>query len=76
MLLTDAERARFAEYLEAESTSADAIGEQMAKLGGLPAELAKRERIYAAACRMVAAKLRPGEAMTIGRPDGSPSDNA
>lgn len=65
--LTDAERQKFAAYLEQDAASGRAMADQVAKLGGGgPMEaMAKKLRAEAAAAQIVAAKLRSIEASTI-----------
>lgn len=65
MLLSDAERARFADWLEHEAETAKAIIGQMEKLG-INEALVKREKLEAAAALMIARKLRGTESMSIG----------
>lgn len=57
MILTDAERAKFADYLEMDAQSSEAILRQMEKLPGMEA-LAKKTKIEIAANRLVAKRLR------------------
>ena len=71
MLLSDAERRKFTEWLEHESLSADAIARQMEQLKSPPmVELAKRERSYVVACNIIADRLRKTESQTIDPPRG------
>ncbi len=64
-LLTDAERERFAGWLEFESRNSEAMAEVMVKQN-LPEVIIKRERAWAAATKIVADHLRRSESMTIG----------
>ena len=65
LLLTPAERERFANYLEREADTDAAMAEEIAKIG--PEILAKKYRTEALAPRIVAQKLRSIEDQTIGR---------
>ena len=56
ILLTDAERDRFAAYLEQGSSSDEAMADQVDKIG--PPVFAKKLRAEALAAKIVAAKLR------------------
>lgn len=60
IVLTDAEREKFATYLEQDAASNSAMADQVQKIGGgLPMEaMAKKLRAEAAAARVIAAKLR------------------
>lgn len=67
MLLTDAERLKFADYLEMDAESSEKVAIQFEKLGGPPmVMLAKQERTIAAASRLIAKRLRSVESMSIG----------
>lgn len=71
MLLTDDERLRFTEYLDLESESAKGIAEQMEKLAGPAGQvLAKQERLYAAAARLIADRLRSTDSFVVSGPRG------
>lgn len=66
MLLTDQERARFVAYLESDASDSEGMAEQMGKFGGPPQQaLAKKLRMEAAACKIVAAKLKATESMEV-----------
>lgn len=65
MLLTDDERRRFAEYLEQDAASGEAILEQLAKLPGMDA-IIRLTRAEVAASRIVAKKLRSTHSESIG----------
>jgi hypothetical protein len=63
--LTQEERDRFAAYLEMDAASSKAIAEQMVNLpGAAMAELVRRERIVAAACLLIAQRLRSTQSET------------
>lgn len=64
LLLTDAERERFAAYLEREAASDEAMANQMAAIKAPEAGI-KKYRTQALAARMVAAKLRSIESASI-----------
>jgi hypothetical protein len=64
LLLTDAERERFAAYLEHEAATDEGIVTQMENIH-VPEAMIRRVRAEAAAARMVAAKLRAAETQTI-----------
>lgn len=64
MLLTDAERQRFAQYLEEEAHTDEAMADQMEQVR-VPEVLVKKLRMEAAAARIIAAKLRSIESMSI-----------
>ena len=66
LLLSDSESRRFIFWLESEAPSAEGIAQQMASMGGVHEMLAKQEREYAAAARLIAARLRRTERMSIG----------
>jgi hypothetical protein len=70
LLLTDAERQRFAEWLENEATTAKALIEQMEKLG-VPAPLIAREKAEAGAALLIARRLRTTESYSIGPQENS-----
>lgn len=59
-MLTPADRLKFAEYLERDAASNEALVEQMRHISGVPS-IIDRYRAEAAACRLVAAKLRAVE---------------
>jgi len=66
LLLNDDERQKFAHYLEQSAHSADGIATQMEILKSPTlAELARRERVYAAAARLIADRLRKTESQTV-----------
>ncbi len=65
MLLSDAERQRFIEYLEQSIASSKALLTQLEKLGN--ELLTKRERFLIAAETVVLAKLRDAEIQTLGQ---------
>lgn len=73
LMLTDAERERFASWLENEAASSDALVEQMVKLGTSMSmsDLAKKYRVNGMAQRLVAKLLRSIESQTIGGGDKS-----
>ena len=58
LLLSAAERDRFAAYLERSATSGAAIVQQFEKLGSLHAAMSAKLKAEVAAERIVAAKLR------------------
>ena len=64
LLLTPAERERFAAYLENEARADEALAEQISKIG--PEILAKKYRVEALAARVIAKKLREIEDQVIG----------
>ena len=67
MLLTDAERQKFADYLELDATSTEGIVAQMKKLpGGVMLPAIRKYEAEAAAARVVAAKLRSMQSQTLG----------
>ena len=66
LLLTDEERMRFADWLELEARTATGLIEQLEKLGQYAAPLVAREKAEAAAARLIAAKLRGIQSMSIG----------
>lgn len=63
LLLTRAERDRFAAYLENEARSDEELAKQVDKIG--PEVLAKKYRVEALAARVIAKKLREIEDQTI-----------
>lgn len=68
-LLTQAERDRFATWLEQEASDGEAMAKQIETMaGGAPPFLllAKKERSEALAARIIAAKLRSIESVTVG----------
>jgi hypothetical protein len=64
MLLTDSERQKFADYLEVDADSSDGIARQAEKIPGM-SELVRKLRAEAAACRIVAAKLKSIESQSV-----------
>ncbi len=64
LLLTEEERIRFAEYLEREAASDEAMIKQMESIGA-PKEMIKRYRTQMVASGIVAARLRSIEDMSI-----------
>jgi hypothetical protein len=64
LLLTDAERLRFAEWLEHEAATAKSLIEQMEKLD-VPAPLIMREKAEAGASLLIARKLRATESFNL-----------
>lgn len=66
IMLTQAERDKFAAYLEQDARSDDQMGTQMEKLGGPMAIMAKRYKAKAAAKLVVAMELRSIEDMSVG----------
>ena len=64
MILTNAERKRFLEYLEAEAYSSEQLVEQMKKIA-VPGELLKQNQVLVLACRVLIDRLRSGESMTM-----------
>lgn len=65
MILTDAERTRFAEWLRNEAASTKAIMEQAKKLN-IGEVMNRRWKIELLACEIIAAKLEQTESVTIG----------
>jgi hypothetical protein len=66
LLLSDAERERFAAYLERDAVSSEGIAEQMQKLGGPVIEPLRQQVLAeAAACRIIAKKLRSTESQRV-----------
>ena len=66
MTLTDSERLKFVDYLDECADNAEGIAKQMASLPGPMMEvIAKRERNFAAAYRIVANRLRDVETMSV-----------
>jgi hypothetical protein len=66
--LTDQERQRFADWLEMEADSNEGLAAQMDKIAGpMMGEVSKRQRIEAAAMRLIAKRLRSTESMSIGQ---------
>lgn len=68
LLLTDAERERFAAYLEREAASNEAMARQMEQIK-VPEAVIKRERLKALAARMIAENLRSTESVSIDSSD-------
>ena len=68
LLLTDAERDRFATYLEREAATDDSMAKQAATIPGMD-PVVKRYRMMAAAKMIVAQQLRNIEVQTIGGSD-------
>lgn len=66
MILTDAERAKFAEYLETDIASSEAIIRQMENLRGLPDAMVRIIRAEIAAMKIVAKRLRNTTTETLG----------
>jgi len=67
-LLTDEEKHRFSQWLQLQIDSCKQMGEQMAKMAGpVGEELAKRERLKAAAFTVVYREINSGETMEIGQ---------
>ena len=66
IFLDDQERRRFADYLAQEAYSNEGTAEQIEKMGGPTAIVAKKLRMEAAAFRFVERWLRSIETMTIG----------
>lgn len=67
LLLTPEEAERFASWLENEAMSAAGMIEQFTKIGGpAVATLAQSEKRYAAACIIIARRIRSTERMEIG----------
>lgn len=65
-LLTDEEKHRFSEWLQIQIDSCKGMAEQMEKMTGpVGQELAKRERIKAAAFMVVYKDINSGETMEI-----------
>lgn len=64
LLLTDAERSRFAQWLEHEAKTAKGLIEQMEKIG-VPEPLITREKAELGAALLIARKLRMTESFTI-----------
>ena len=66
-LLTDAERDRFATWLEQEAETGELMAAQMDKMAGPHfVLLAKKERVEAMSAKIVAKKLRETQSMTVG----------
>ncbi|HVJ72089.1 MAG TPA: hypothetical protein VM531_11390 [Sphingomicrobium sp.] len=66
LLLTDDERQKFARYLEQSAHSANGIADQLQQLKSpLMAQLALRERKFAAAALLIADRLRQTESQTV-----------
>lgn len=65
MLLTDDERRRFAEYLEQDAASGEAILSQLEKLPGMDA-IIRKTQAEVAATKIVAKKLRSLHSESIG----------
>jgi len=64
ILLSDAERERFASYLEEEARTNDGLAQQADKLGPVGVMLAKKLRSDGLAASLVARQLRNAETMT------------
>jgi hypothetical protein len=70
LLLSDAERVRFADWLEWEADQSDGMAAQMDKLNdGMMRHLAKVHRTEAAAMRLILKRLRDTESMGLSRKD-------
>ncbi len=66
MILTDAERLKFIDYLDTCANDGEGIAKQMETLPGpAMAAMAKRERAIMAAYRIVANRLRDTQSMTL-----------
>lgn len=65
MLLTDAERTKFAEWLRNEAASTKSIMEQAKKIN-VGEAMNHRWKIELLACELIAAKLEQTESITIG----------
>lgn len=65
MLLTSAERQKFAEFCKTQAESSNAIITQMEKLPGVIPDMIKREKSKAAAFSIVAEDLISREEFTI-----------
>lgn len=65
MMLTEAERHKFADWLEHEAMTSQGLIVQMEKVGGPFAALATRYRGEAAAMILIAKKLRSIESFTV-----------
>lgn len=70
LLLTDDERARFAAYLERTAADDEAMIAQMEKIKA-PEVLIKRTRTEALAAKIIAAKLRSIESVSISGAEGA-----
>lgn len=66
MLLSDAERRRFADYLDQDAHGDEGLIRELTKLGGAADLLAREQRIGMMAKRWVARWLRAAESMTMG----------
>lgn len=67
LLLTPEEAQRFASWLEREAVTAEGLADQARKLGtGIATIVEAKERPYAAACLMIARRIRNTESQTIG----------
>lgn len=67
MTLSDKERRRFVLWLEMTADTCEEMAEQMEKVPGEHmVKLAKRERIKAASCALIACDLNKAETITIG----------
>lgn len=65
-MLTEAERVKFADYLELEADSNEQLAAEMGKTpSGLIEALAKKYRMEAAAMRLVANRLRATESQAV-----------
>lgn len=71
LLLTEAERQRFADWLAHEAVTADGLATQMASIK-TPDMLVKEFRMKALACKVVERMLRRTESMTVEKP-GDPT---
>lgn len=65
-LLSDAERERFASWLEFEAESCEKMADGLATIGA-PEAFIKKERAEAMAAKVIAQKLRSTETMTVRR---------
>ncbi len=65
ILLTDAEKKRFLEYLEVEEFAARGLVEQMKKIGAPQAFIAQNN-VLALACRVLIDRLSSGERISTG----------
>lgn len=76
--LTEQERGKFAKWLEKEAEQSDLMAKQADSMKGgrddignphnaMWEQAAKRERMWAAACQIVAKRLRSIESMTVER---------
>lgn len=68
LLLSDAERRRFADWLEHEAETGSELVRQLELLPGIPTGMVNRQRAEASAAALIAAKLRATESSVIEGP--------